>query len=365
MPHPGSSPTRAWVSANRAFSDAIKMSQLSANSKPPVTHTPLIAPITGVLIDGHRGVDRSLPLPPDASRRVLISFRSMPAQNAGSLPVRITTSTASSASASARASNSLSRNSVDSALRTRGRFSVSVRMLSDVSISSTSAVCSSRERSSPSSAMHRAYRWAYVPKHHGTSRAATRRHRRGDRGRRTPVHPQSQWYHQAVSGQHRRVRGRGGRCHRHDHAPAVAASATQATAQDGAALAATRSARPAKGMTVALTHPALKEWSAAVHGLLDGRQTVLLRKGGIGEKRFEVAADRFLLFPTVAHSHAGRVRAEHQDLLEPAVADSDDDHVVLRAGANVVAAIPVSNPAGLADVGPLHIWTERSVHEDR
>ncbi len=31
--------------------------------------------------------------------------------------------------------------------------------------------------------------------------------------------------------------------------------------------------------------PALKEWSAAVHALLDGRQTVLLRKGGIGEKR--------------------------------------------------------------------------------
>ncbi len=26
--------------------------------------------------------------------------------------------------------------------------------------------------------------------------------------------------------------------------------------------------------------PALKEWSAAVHALLDGRQKVLLRKGG-------------------------------------------------------------------------------------
>lgn len=30
---------------------------------------------------------------------------------------------------------------------------------------------------------------------------------------------------------------------------------------------------------------ALKERGAAVHALLDGRQTVLLRKGGIGEKR--------------------------------------------------------------------------------
>ncbi|WP_155726047.1 DUF1802 family protein, partial [Mycobacterium avium] len=78
-------------------------------------------------------------------------------------------------------------------------------------------------------------------------------------------------------------------------------------------------------MTLATTTLALKEWSAAVHALLDGRQRVLLRKGGIGEKRFELAAGEFLLFPTVAHSHAQRVRPEHQDLLAPAAADSTDD----------------------------------------
>jgi hypothetical protein len=117
--------------------------------------------------------------------------------------------------------------------------------------------------------------------------------------------------------------------------------------------------------TATRSRPALKEWSAAVHAMLDGRQTVLLRKGGIGEKRFEVAAERFLLFPTVEHSHAGRVRPEHQDLLAPAAADSDAEHVVLRAGANVVAAVPVSNPDGLADIESLHIWTGKSVREDR
>ena len=62
----------------------------------------------------------------------------------------------------------------------------------------------------------------------------------------------------------------------------------------------------------------LKEWAAAVHALLDGRQTVLLRKGGIGEKRFAVESGEFLLFPTVAHSHAERVRPEHRDLLDAA-----------------------------------------------
>nr|WP_057314888.1 DUF1802 family protein [Mycobacterium tuberculosis] len=111
--------------------------------------------------------------------------------------------------------------------------------------------------------------------------------------------------------------------------------------------------------------PALEEWSAAVHALLDGRQTVLLRKGGIGEKRFEVAAHEFLLFPTVAHSHAERVRPEHRDLLGPAAADSTDECVLLRAAAKVVAALPVNRPEGLDAIEDLHIWTAESVRADR
>ena len=111
--------------------------------------------------------------------------------------------------------------------------------------------------------------------------------------------------------------------------------------------------------------PALKEWSAAVHALLDGRQTVLLRKGGIGEKRFEMAAQEFLLFPTVAHSHAERVRPEHRDLLDAAAVDSTEDWLVVRAAAKVVAALPVNRPDGLAAIEDLHIWTAASVRADR
>jgi len=114
-----------------------------------------------------------------------------------------------------------------------------------------------------------------------------------------------------------------------------------------------------------MTQPALKEWSAAVHALLDGRQTVLLRKGGIHEKRFALTASRFLLFPTVAHSHAQRVRPEHRDLLDPAAADSTDAALMLRAGAKVVAAVEVNRPAALDEIADLHIWTSDSVREDR
>lgn len=111
--------------------------------------------------------------------------------------------------------------------------------------------------------------------------------------------------------------------------------------------------------------PALKEWSAAVHALLDGRQTVLLRKGGIHEKRFAVQAPEFILFPTIAHSHAERVRPEHADLLTAAAQDSAEDTVTIRAGAKVVAAVEVNRPGGIEELEPLHIWTAESVQADR
>lgn len=48
---------------------------------------------------------------------------------------------------------------------------------------------------------------------------------------------------------------------------------------------------------------ALKEWAVAVRALREGRQILLLRKGGIREEagEFEVAARNVLLFPTYIH----------------------------------------------------------------
>jgi hypothetical protein len=114
--------------------------------------------------------------------------------------------------------------------------------------------------------------------------------------------------------------------------------------------------------------PALKEWSAAVHAMLDGRQTVLLRKGGIHEKRFDArlgAAPEFVFFPTVAHGHAERVRPEHRDLLDAAAPDSTDTELMIRGGAKVVAAVAVNRPEALDDISDTHIWTAESVRADR
>jgi len=110
---------------------------------------------------------------------------------------------------------------------------------------------------------------------------------------------------------------------------------------------------------------ALKEWAAVVHALVDGRQTVLLRKGGIHEKRFTVRGSRFVVFPTVAHSHAESTRPEHAELLAIGLADVGDASVVVRAELSVVQTIAVRQPERIAELEPFHIWTTDSVRRNR
>ena len=113
---------------------------------------------------------------------------------------------------------------------------------------------------------------------------------------------------------------------------------------------------------------ALKEWAAVGHALLDGRQTLLLRKGGIHERTFDAAVtdqDPFVLFPTIAHSHVERTRIEHRDLLAAGAADVADETITVRCGLRLVDAVQVAAPDRLPELADLHIWTDASVAEDR
>lgn len=110
---------------------------------------------------------------------------------------------------------------------------------------------------------------------------------------------------------------------------------------------------------------ALKEWAAAVHALLDGRQTVLLRKGGIHEKRFSLRGSRFVVYPTVAHSHAESTRPEHAAFLALGLPDVTESAVKVRVDLEVVEAIAVHRPERIAELEPFHIWTTDSVQRNR
>ena len=68
---------------------------------------------------------------------------------------------------------------------------------------------------------------------------------------------------------------------------------------------------------------ALKEWAVICRALADGRQALLLRKGGIAETDgdFRLEHDRFWFFPTYVHQQRTGTRPEAYPLLEQAEAE--------------------------------------------
>lgn len=89
------------------------------------------------------------------------------------------------------------------------------------------------------------------------------------------------------------------------------------------------------------THAALKEWAIVCRALAGGRQTLLIRKGGIQEIKsgFEVWHRDFWLFPTYVHQKAA-------DLVPGVQAEFE----AVQAAQPPAGTIPIQLYATLADV---------------
>src|SRR5579871_3444210 len=75
---------------------------------------------------------------------------------------------------------------------------------------------------------------------------------------------------------------------------------------------------------------AFKEWAVICRALADGKQSLILRKGGIEEASgdFRLEHMRFWLFPTFAHQQEEGIRPEARPLLERAKADRPADGIL-------------------------------------
>lgn len=106
---------------------------------------------------------------------------------------------------------------------------------------------------------------------------------------------------------------------------------------------------------------AFKEWEGVCNALLDGRQALILRKGGIdeGSGGFQPEHAAFWLYPTRVH--------QAQQGLKPTVgvADADQtDGVVAIRGLAVVSRIGrVDRPERLPALDDLHVWTAETVEK--
>lgn len=103
---------------------------------------------------------------------------------------------------------------------------------------------------------------------------------------------------------------------------------------------------------------ALKEWSGVCDALRDGRQVLVLRKGGIAEQRgrFEPEFPVFWLYPTHLHEQA-------QGLKWPAGTNRAEapDIVLLDLLAVVTDVHYIDREDTLADLDPWHALTEDTV----
>lgn len=103
---------------------------------------------------------------------------------------------------------------------------------------------------------------------------------------------------------------------------------------------------------------ALKEWAVAVAALAAGDQVLIVRKGGIGEKRFALPHRRFYLFPTYAHQRPELVKPEaRQRFGDPLALRDDPERLPLAVYAELVGAHPIADPEALAAIDHLHVLT--------
>jgi hypothetical protein len=107
---------------------------------------------------------------------------------------------------------------------------------------------------------------------------------------------------------------------------------------------------------------ALREWAVAIQALEEGRQVIVLRKGGISEetKEFRLESPEFFLFPSYEHQRALLVKPEVRDTVTEMLADTAalTERVHLTSYAEVVQDIEVTDSETLQRLDDLHIWTE-------
>src|SRR5436305_1239423 len=112
---------------------------------------------------------------------------------------------------------------------------------------------------------------------------------------------------------------------------------------------------------------AFKEWAAVCQALADGRQAVILRKGGIAEEggAFRPEHDRFWLYPTYFHEQQQKgLKPEAAALLDAAEADRPEPGAIRLTHFVEVAAVRFASDLDAAlRLDAFHVWTADTVRQ--
>lgn len=104
---------------------------------------------------------------------------------------------------------------------------------------------------------------------------------------------------------------------------------------------------------------ALKEWAIVCDLLLEGRQAILLRKGGIHEASgpgvFELEQPRFGLFPSWAHQNPQSIKEAYRSRVRVV---NEPEQIPIRGFAEVTKVWRVPSRGAFDQLDDVHCWTE-------
>jgi len=109
---------------------------------------------------------------------------------------------------------------------------------------------------------------------------------------------------------------------------------------------------------------AFKEWASVCRALAEGRQILILRKGGIAEgpRGFEVTDREFFLFPTYLHQSTDGVVPEWRAAMQACV-DPVPGRVAIEHYAVVSSWVQIRSLDRLRALRGLHVWSDEIVEE--
>ncbi|HTG69623.1 MAG TPA: DUF1802 family protein [Candidatus Udaeobacter sp.] len=112
---------------------------------------------------------------------------------------------------------------------------------------------------------------------------------------------------------------------------------------------------------------ALKEWAVSVKALAEGKQIIVMRKGGIIEETrdFQLISPTFYLMPAYEHQKKHLLKEQYEGELDETLADwsPNMETIKLESYAEVVEDIEVTDQETLDRLRDLHIWTDTFAEE--
>ena len=117
--------------------------------------------------------------------------------------------------------------------------------------------------------------------------------------------------------------------------------------------------------SIATVTAALKEWAVVCKALEEGRQVLLLRKGGIMEYRegFQVKHNSFMLYPTFEHQLKESIQSDYARKLDMILQEQRaDNKVTITSYARALAVKQIDDSSLLSKLQKYHIWNEQYVN---